>query len=159
MIVRGANVVDAGRQTFQPVATATPTFTTQFHDLTITGHDVLFKSSLGTTATVTFPDGGTLTRPLNAQHTLTLTDLPRGRYKVTIKAGRSIVGSQQFSLSKDKTADLAVITARDLAILLGALLLLAVALVVIGRQYWRRLIDRNGRAPEGPAAPREKILI
>jgi hypothetical protein len=158
VVVRGSNVVDAGRQTFQPMATANPTFTTQFFDLTITGHDALFKSALGTSATVTFPDGGTLTRTMDARHTLTLTDLPRGRYQVTIAAGRSIVGSQQFSLSKDKTADLAVITARDLAVLLGALVLLAVALVVIGRQYWRRLIRRRGRGTELAVPLREKIL-
>ena len=158
VVVRGSNVVDAGRQTFRPSSTATPTFTTQFHDLTITGHDALFKSALGSSATVTFPDGGTLTRPLNAEHRVTLTNLPRGQYKVTIEAGRSIVGSQQFSLSKDKTADLAVITAWDLAILLGALVLLAVALLVIGRQYWRRLINRPRHAPEEFMPPREKIL-
>jgi hypothetical protein len=159
VMVRGTNVVDAGRQTFTPTTTANPTFTTQFYDLVITGHDAIFKSGLGTTATVTFPDGGTLTVPLNAAHTAKLTNLPRGNYKVTLDAGRAIVGVQQFGLSKDKTADLIVISALDLGILVSVLLIIAVALLVIGRQYWRRLVNR-GRGPGGPGVlvPREKIL-
>jgi hypothetical protein len=156
VMVRGTNVVDAGRQTFTPAATVNPTFTTQFHDLVITGHDAIFKSKLGTSATVTFPDGGKLTVPL-IDHTATLTNLPRGNYKVTIDAGKAIVGVQQFGLSKDKTADLIVISAVDLVILLGVLLLIAVALLVIGRQYWRRLLNRSRRA-RAVVVPREKIL-
>lgn len=155
--VRGANVVDAGRQRFAPATTSNPTFTTQFHDLVITGHDAIFKTKLGTSATVTFPDGVEQTVQLDAQHTATLNNLPRGRYKVTLKAGRGIVGVQQFGLSKDKTADLIVITALDLAILFGVMLAIAVALLVIGRQYWRRLASRP-RRESGVVLPREKIL-
>jgi hypothetical protein len=156
VMVRGANVVDAGRQTFTPVATVNPTFTTQFHDLVITGHDAISKSGLGTSATVTYPDGGKVTVPLDSQHTAKLTHLPRGNYKVTIDAGRGIVGVQQFGLSKDKTADLIVISAMDLVILVGMLMIIAIALLVIGRQYWRRL-TRSRRAHQ-VVAPREKIL-
>jgi hypothetical protein len=158
VMVRGTNVVDAGRQTFTPAVTVTPTFTTQFHDLVITGHDAIFKSRLGTTATVTFPDGGKLTVPLlGSEHTATLTNLPRGNYKVTLQAGRAIVGVQQFGLSKDKTADLIVISALDLAILVGLLLMIAVVLLVIGRQYWRRLVNRPRRERD-VVVSREKIL-
>jgi hypothetical protein len=157
VIVRGTNVVDAGRQTFTPTTTVNPTFTTQFHDLVITGHDAIFKSAMGTTATVTFPDGSTQTVRLTGNHTATLPNLPRGNYKVTIKAGRAIVGAQQFTLSKNKTADLAIISVRDLAVLTGVLLLIAVALLVIGRQYWRRPHDRRPPPPD-VVAPREKIL-
>jgi hypothetical protein len=155
--VRGTNVVDAGRQRFQPATTSRPTFTTQFHDLVITGHDAIFKTKLGTSATVTFPDGGKLTVPLNAEHTAKLTNLPRGKYKVTIEAGRGIVGVQQFSLSRDKTADLIVITTLDMVILLGLMLSIALGLLVIGRQYWRRLASRPRRKPN-LVLPREKIL-
>jgi hypothetical protein len=158
VIVRGTNVVDAGRQTFTPTTTVNPTFTTQFHNLVITGHDAIFKSGLGTSATVTFPDGGQQTVQLNAEHTATLLNLPRGTYKVTIKAGRAIVGAQQFTLSKDKTADLTVISVRDLAILLGVLLLIAGALLVIGRQYWRRPHNRRSGPEREVVEPREKIL-
>jgi hypothetical protein len=157
VMVRGTNVVDAGRQTFKPSATGNPTFTTQFHDLVITGHDAIFKSGRGTSATVTFPDGGKLTVPLNAEHTALLRDLPRGKYQVVIEAGRSIVGVQQFSLSKDKTADLTVISALDLMILFGALLLIALALLTIGRQYWRRLLGRSHRQRGDVLPPREEI--
>jgi hypothetical protein len=161
VLVRGTNVVDAGRQIFTPNTTTAPTFFTQFHDLTITGHDALFKSPLGISATVTYPDGGQVTVRLDARHTVTLPNLPRGNYQVTLAAGRSIVGTQQIGLSKDKTADLIVITAQDLALLLGLLLVIAVALVVVGRQYWRRWLARPGPGSgsgDVSLPPRAKIL-
>jgi len=157
VLVRGTNVVDSGRQSFRPSTTANPTFTTQFHDLVITGHDALFKMGRGTRAVVTFPDGGKLTVPLNSQHTATLSNLPRGNYRVGIEAGTAIVGVQQFSLSRNKTADLTVISALDLTVLLGVLLVIAVGLLLIGRPYWRRLAGRSTRT--GAVGPREKILI
>ena len=158
VIVRGSNVVDAGRQTFTPTTTVNPIFTTQFHDLVITGHDAIFKSRLGTSATVTYPDGGTVTVPLGAEHTAKLTNLPRGTYKVSIEAGTAIVGVQQFGLSKDKTADLIVISALDLAILFGVLLIIAVALLVIGRQYWRRLLLKRPGTKRDVVVPQAKIV-
>lgn len=158
VMIRGANVVDAGRQTFTPEASSRPTFTAQFHDLTITGHDALSKSALGASATLTYPDGGKLTVRLDSHHTVTLPNLPRGNYQVTLAAGRSIVGSQQFVLSKNKTADLTVITARDLSLLLGLLLILAAALVIVGRQYWRRWLARLRPADRIAPPAREKIL-
>jgi hypothetical protein len=163
VMVRGTNVVDAGRQSFAPSVTSNPTFTTQFHNLKITGHDAMFGTARGEQAVVTFPDGGKLTVPLDSQHTAMLTNLPRGNYRVVIKAGSAIVGAQQFTLSKDKTADLAVISMLDMAVLLGLLLIIAVVLVVIGRQYWHRLFRGSRWLSGGPGGPghervREKTL-
>jgi hypothetical protein len=158
VIVRGTNVVDAGRQSFAPSVTTSPTFTTQFHDLTITAHDAMFGTSRGDHAVVTFPDGGKLTVPLNSQHVATLTDLPRGTYRVVVKAGSAIVATQQFTLSKDKTADLPVISLLDIAVLLGVLLMIAAVLLIVGRQYWHRLIDRTGQAIGRRQQVREEIL-
>jgi hypothetical protein len=148
VMVRGTNVVDAGRQTFKPASNATPTFTTQFHDLVIAGHDALFKSPMGETAIVTFPDGAKQTVRLNAQHTATLSNLPRGTYTVLIKAGKGIVASELFALSKDKRVNLPVISLLDIGVLLAAALGAALALVAIGRRRWHnRLIRRFRRSP------------
>jgi hypothetical protein len=147
IIVRGTNVVDAGRQTFKPALNNTPMFITQFHDLVITGHDALFKSAVGKQAIVTFPDGSEQTVTLNAQHSATLPNLPRGTYSVLIRAGTAIVATDQFVLSKDKTADIAVISAVDLLVLGSAAFGVAVGLLALGRHRWRyRLVRRFRRS-------------
>jgi hypothetical protein len=143
VIVRGSNVVDAGRQVFTPASN--PTFVTQFHDLTVTGHDALFSSPRGSAAVVTFPDGGKLSAPFDARHKAVFNNLPRGNYRVDIKAGTAIVASDQFTLSRDKTADLAVISLLDMSLLGGLCLVLAIGLLVVGRKHWRNWLVRTLR--------------
>ena len=137
VMVSGTNVVDAGRQTFKPATNNAPTFITQFYDLVITGHDALFKTAMGKQAIVTFPDGTKRTVTLNAHHTATMPNLPRGTYTVRLKAGNGIVAADQFALSKDKTVDVAVISLVDIAVLIAAALVAALALIAIGRRWWR----------------------
>ena len=158
VMVSGTNVVDAGRQTFKPASNITPTFITQFYDLVITGHDALFKTAMGKQAIVTFPDGNKQTVTLNAQHTATLPNLPRGTYTVRLKVGNGIVAADQFALSKDKTVDVAVISLVDIAVLIAAALIAALALIAIGRHWWRyrpvrklrRLLRRDSSFVEQP---------
>jgi hypothetical protein len=145
VIVSGANVVDSGRQTFKPSLDSSPTFSTLFYNLTISGHDALFGSSTGTSATVTYPDGTKHTVRLDAHHTATLMNLPRGTYKVHLRAGRAIVANDQFVLSKDKAADEAVISGLDLVVLGVGFLLVAVALLLLGRIHWRNRLVRRFR--------------
>lgn len=137
VMVGGTNVVDSGRQSFQPLHSADPTFVTQFHNLVITGHDALFHGAVGSTAVVTFPDGSKHTYRLDAGHSYTLTDLPRGKYVVIVSAGHGIAKSNQFVLSKDRTSDVAVITGRDISVLALLAIVLALGLIAIGRRIGR----------------------
>ena len=161
VIVRGANVVDAGRQTFRPDADVT--FVTQFRNLVITGHDALFGNAMGTAAIVTFPDGGQVSIPFDSQHRATLNDVPRGTYQIRVKAGHGIAAKTQFTASKDKTIDVAVISSLDLLLLGGSGLLIALGLLLIGRLQWRhRLVRRHRRSiDDGPFLPavREEALL
>ena len=156
VIVRGTNVVDAGRQTFKPVTTATPTFTTQFHDLTITAHDAMFSSAIGSQATITFPDHNVRKVDLDRAHKAVLNGLPRGTYTVVIHAGHAIVSSSQFTLSKDKRLDVPVISYRDLAIVVGAVALVAAALLAIGRSRWQRRLAARIRRGRGRSSSTEE---
>jgi hypothetical protein len=160
--VRGANVVDSGRQTFQPSVSGHPLFITQFHDLTITAHDAMFGSATGGRAVVTFPDGQRQTVALDGQHRATLTDLPRGNYTVVVKVGLAIVAASHFTLSRDKTVDLTAITTRDLIVLGGALLLICICLLAIGRsRLHRRFLMwlRRSRQQSTMLPRREDVLI
>jgi hypothetical protein len=135
VMVHGTNVVDAGRQSFQPSANQTPTFTTQFHDLTITAHDALFGSPLGKRAIVTLPDGTRIVRDLGPTHTTKVPNLPRGKYSVVVQAGVAVVAADVFNLSKSQTADIAVISSKDMSLLGLGLLLMALVLLGIGRHH------------------------
>jgi hypothetical protein len=157
VIVSGTNVVDAGRQAFTTSLNSTPTFITQFHALVITGHDALFKSPAGKQAILTFPDGSRKTVNLDAQHSATVLDLPRGKYSVHVKAGAAIVAADQFVLARDMTANLVVISVWDLLALGATVLLVALVLLAIGRRRrwhvgrrWDLAGLRNSRTAPAP---------
>jgi subtilase family serine protease len=102
---------------------------------------------MGKQAIVTFPDGSKKTVPLDAKHTTTILNLPRGTYTVRITAGSGIVAATQFVLSKDKIVDVPVISILDMAILAAIAILVAMALVLIGRRRWRNPLIRKLRRP------------
>jgi len=141
MTISGTNVVDAGRQSFTPAQTPDVTVVGQFHDLTVVGYDALLGHGAGEQAVLTLPDGTVRAAPLDGDHGVVFPHLPRGTYQVTITAGASIVGDHQVRLSRDVTLRAPVISAVDIAILAGSLVLVAVGLVIIGRRHLaRRLV-------------------
>jgi hypothetical protein len=138
IMISGTNVVDAGRQKFVP-ATGTVTFVGQLHDLTVRAHDVLFGGPIGQTVRVTYPDGTVVQVPFGPDHSVTLAHLPRGVYQVSvITAGMAL--SDQFTLSRDRRSDIAVLSRTDLVLLGGVLLALAVGLLIVGRARLRRFL-------------------
>jgi hypothetical protein len=160
VIVRGTNVVDSGRQTFRPGPDVS--FVTQFHNLVISGQDALFGSTRGVAAVITFPDGGKVTVPFDAQHQAVLNDVPRGTYQASVKAGHAVVASAEFVASKDKTIVVSVISMPDMAVLGGSGLVVAIGLLLVGRLRWRRRLVRRFRRSLDTTllpAPEEKALL
>jgi hypothetical protein len=143
VIVNGTNVA-TGQQRFQPATMARPVFTTQFHDLTITGHDAIFGMVRGTGATVTYPDGHSRFVAFGPGNVATLDHLPRGIYRIDIP-GSGTALLQDVQLSKARTVDVIVVSGLDLATVASAGLLLAAALLLIGRAGLRRRIARQAR--------------
>jgi hypothetical protein len=136
IMVDGTNVVDAGKQRFQPGAGRVVTFTTQFHDLTVTARDALFKGPIGSRAVVTAPDGTVRTGTFGAHNSAHFVDLPRGRYHVTVEGGSGIVMPEDFALSRSTTMELMVLSLKDIALIATVGLLLAAGLLLMGRAYW-----------------------
>ena len=139
VVVDGANVVDAGRQRFQPAKGGAVTFTTGFHGLRVTAHDALFKGRVGTGAVVTAPDGTLRTVAFGDRHTATLARLPRGAYRATVRGTGGVVFAETFTLSRDRTVDVMVVTTRDLVLVTAAVLLVAAGLLIAGRRHLLRL--------------------
>ena len=132
VMVDGANVVDVGQQGFAPATRRPVVFSTKFFDLTIRAHDALFKHALGEQATVTYPNGSVRTVTLDAAHTATLTDLPRGVYVVRLLGSGTSLPTQ-VTLSRDAAAELVVLSRLDLATMAVVGLTLAAGLLAAGR--------------------------
>ncbi|MFZ0158787.1 MAG: hypothetical protein WAL50_07135, partial [Kineosporiaceae bacterium] len=132
VMVDGANVVDVGQQSFRPATRAPVVFGTKFFDLTIRAHDALFKHPIGEQATVTYPNGTTRTITLDAEHTATLTDLPRGVYVVRLLGSGTSLPTQ-VTLSRNAAAELVVMSRVDLTTMALVGLTLAAGLLAMGR--------------------------
>jgi hypothetical protein len=140
VVMNGTNVVDAGRQRLDPGASATPTFTLQFHDLTIRARDALLHGAVGSWAELTYPDGTVRSAAFGSDHTAVVRHLPRGTYTVRVKGASGVAFAEQSTLSKDKAVDLMVVSGVDLVTLGAAISALAGGLLVVGRTWARRYL-------------------
>ena len=71
-----------------------PRLTGYFYALTITAHDAIFDSAVGSYALLTMPDGTVRRVPLGPRHVATVSNLPQGNYQVQVKArGASVSGA------------------------------------------------------------------
>jgi hypothetical protein len=144
--VNGTNVVDAGKQRFQPSTLDNPTFVTQFHDLTIRSHDAFFGGGAGSAVEVTYPDGVVRTVEFGEASTATLDNLPRGEYSVKVVTRGGIALARHLRLSQANTVDIIVLSRTDLAVAGLALLLLAFGLLFAGRTQLRHAVLKRVRA-------------
>jgi hypothetical protein len=147
VVLNGTSAVDAGRQRLDPGATATPTFTLQFHDLTIRAHDALFHGAVGRQAELTYPDGTARSFAFGPDHTATVRHLPRGSYTVRVKGVSGVAFAEQLNLSKDKAVDVTAINPTDLVILGTVLSVLAAGLLLVGRRQGKRRTAVQEGAP------------
>ena len=139
MLVSGSNTVHIGVERFKPSRTPNPELTGYFYALTITAHDALFGSAVGSYALLTMPDRTVRRVPLGPGHVATVSNLPQGNYQVQIKARGASVSAQTFRLSKDQTANLAAVSRGDIAVVGGALLAGLVGIPLLSRTRRRRI--------------------
>jgi len=138
LMTSGTNIVDAGRQSFDPAANATPVFVGYFYDLTVTAHDALFGGNSGDTAAVTGPDNVRHLLALAPSRTAVFRHLPRGAYTVTVSGG-GIGLSKTLRLSRDTSADLDVVSAGDMGAGVSGGALFALTLPLLARHRRARL--------------------
>jgi len=139
MLVSGTNTVHAGVERFKPGRTPDPKLTGYFYALTITAHDALFGSAVGSYALLTMPDRTVRKIPLGPRHVATVSNLPQGNYQVQIKAHGVSVPAQMLRLSKNQTANLAAVSKRDIAVVGGALLAGLAGIPLLSRTRRRRI--------------------
>ena len=158
----GSEVVNRGQQRFTADMAKTIPVELLVFDLAIQGRDALLKSSAGFKATVTSTDGVKYFVELDSSGRASVR-LPRGEYRILLGNGIGIPLSTPVALSRDQGVDVLFVTPLDIGLFIGAGLLGAFALVVIGRPHvlrWRSLFDRVGltarahfRMPRRPGGP------
>jgi hypothetical protein len=139
MLVSGTNTVHVGVERFIPSRTPKPKLTGYFYTLTITAHDALFGSAVGSYALLTMPDRTVRQVPLGPRHIAAVSNLPQGNYQVEIKAHGASVPAQTLRLSKDQTANLAAVSREDIAVVCGALLAGLAGIPLLSRTRRRRI--------------------
>jgi hypothetical protein len=137
-VADGANVVARSQQRFLPSRVRHPRVHVRFYTLRFSAHDALLGSGIGSRITLTFPDGHRESHPLGDGGRFTFRSLARGSYTINVKAPGfasewpvTVAGSQALKVS--------VISYLDVLLVLGALLSIALGLLLVGRRRSRRL--------------------
>jgi hypothetical protein len=148
VVVDGSNVVDTGKQTFEPTSAATAVIQTDFFDLTVATHDAMLGAAKPKKATLIYPNGTQVAIDFRHGSPVVIIGLPRGHYKIKLDVGSGIAATADFNLSRDRTQDVAIISLRDVIVVAAAVLILAILLIGFGRARWSsRLRRRSSREP------------
>ena len=147
--VLGADVVNAGQQTFSPERDRAVSFSLAFFTLTIRGEDALFGSATGSRARLVLPNGDVRTLVLRDGRAV-VPALPRGSYRITLEGGGFPI-AEPLLLSRTQVAVVPVVTYLDIVAVGGTLLVLAVGLLLLGRPYLARRAGARLAAHARPA--------
>lgn len=136
VLVDGSNAVFDGRQHFAAADSRWRVRLSVF-PLAVTVSDALFGHPTGSALELRLPDGRVRGYRIGAGEPTVIPGLVRGLYRVDV--GAAVVGSRSSLLvSRTGAADLRVITALDVAVVLAGLALVAGGLVALGRVFVRR---------------------
>lgn len=151
----GANVVNRGQQRFDADGPKTIPVELLVFNLDLQGTDALFRTSAGSTVTITSKTGGVRVVNLDKDARASLR-LPRGDYALVVGGGLGIALSTPIVLSRDQTVNVLLISVVDVTMVLVAGVSLAIGLILIGRPHVirrRRGLGSDGLAVGGPAGP------
>jgi hypothetical protein len=114
--VDGSNVVQASQLVFQPSQQPSVVVPLLLRSAHFSTRDFLFGWPVGKAVTLTYPDGGKSTVPLDANGKASVFNLARGNYSVRVEAqGYSF--DRPIVLSRNQYVDLPVITYLDFVVL------------------------------------------
>ena len=138
-LIRGANIVNRGAQRFTPSRDRVFRIKTLWYQARFSSRDLLFGSPIGSAVILTYPDGSREHIAFAGNAEVTVRALPRGSYTVSVEgAGTSF--TRPLTLSKNQSVDLQMLSYLDVAVVFGALVLVAGGLLVFGRR--RRWLHR-----------------
>lgn len=152
--MNGNNVVYVDQQRFTPSHRQHVVVQLLLFTVTLQTHDAFFGFNSGSAVDLECADG-TVLRSQIRRGSVTLTDLPRGDYALTLHAP-GLTSDKSLSISRNQTVTLQVISWIDIVVGLALLLVIAAALVLIGRS--RRHGRFAARSASVSRAPEELVL-
>jgi hypothetical protein len=144
VVVAGSNVVNSAQQRFTPGEPTPATVKLLFYSARFVAVDAMFGGGIGTGVDLQYPDGTVRRIPFGRDHAVTVDDLPRGDYHVTVVGG-GLKMARPVSISRNQNADLDVISFLDVAVVGSALGVLAIVILWLGLQLRRRHRGYNRR--------------
>ena len=129
VVVDGSNVVNAGQQHLSPTQQKSAKFVLQLRQLTIAAHDRFFGTHVGSTVTVTYPDGRRVSYRFDRAHQVVLTGLARGQYQIHIDGG-GVLTAQAVVLSRNQIVNMPILTWPDIITVIVVLAVVTVAAIM-----------------------------
>jgi hypothetical protein len=137
VLVGEASVVNRSQYKWFPSLEPPPVVSLLFFTAEITVRDALFGRPVGRSVTLVDSAGAEQVVPLDGSSQATVHNLPRGDYEFTVD-GPGLKISRPVSITRDQVVDLKLFTWVDIGVLVTAPLVVAVALLALGRRRHRR---------------------
>jgi hypothetical protein len=152
VFVETANVVNAKQQKFFPSPNLVFPVKLLFYSANISAVDAFFGFPIGTAIVLEYPDGHAERHPFGADQQVSLSDLIRGEYHLSVEAPAPAI-SRTLALTRNVEESIHVLSYYDLAVVALAALLFVLGLPLLGRPRLRRHLLRPWRllTPTGRA--------
>lgn len=133
----GSNAVFPGRQRFNPNTTGNWAISLAVFNLKVAVHDVLFGMSVGSSASITRPDGTRYSVHLQAGPPTVLESLVRGNYDLRVKSA-VLGGRNHLLVTRNDHVNLRVVTKLDV------LVIFVLGVALCGGVLWLGIKLRRG---------------
>jgi hypothetical protein len=146
--IHGADVVNRGQQAWTPTENGVWTIQLLLYPMSVQARDAFFGMPVSGQLQLKYPDGTTVTTPVDSSGTATFGDLPRGQYQLSLHPA-AISPPSAVALSRPQDAVLRVITYLDVAVVAGGLIATVMILYAIGRGSLALARRRRARRVQG----------
>jgi hypothetical protein len=133
--VDGSNVVNKAQQRFYTGTDNTWKFTLTLYSIQVSAKDALFGSPVGEAVTLFYPNGKEDRFSLDQAGVAKLPSLARGIYKIQLEGTSGVNALTPVALSRNQVINENVITFRDLGLVFGFAILIALGLIFLGRPW------------------------
>ena len=142
--IEGNNLVNRSQQAFLPARGSDVTLELLFYSAKFIARDRLFQFPIGSGIRLEFPNGRVHFYTFDTNGEVNLPALPRGNYRVTVKAP-GLKMTSPVAMTRDQVATLKVVSYLDVGVIFAGLLAIAGGLLLVGRPALRRRLRRTFR--------------